>query len=153
MTPLKLLDGAAVQHELDAQLAVGNRVAVLAFSEKPRVKPSPVGVGVAVAPPNVNGVVAKDGAEAVFAVVQLSTSITAPDDPVRFPGLDESRRYTVVAAPPGDRVSFGRHEPSVPPWWQQGGVTLSGTALRHVGLQMPQLLPEQLVLLHLRAVD
>lgn len=46
MTPLKLLDGAAMLHELDAQLAAGNRVAVLAFSQKPRVKPSPVGVGV-----------------------------------------------------------------------------------------------------------
>jgi len=46
MTPLKLLDGAALQTEMDAQLSLGKRVAVLAFSAKPRIKPSPVGVGV-----------------------------------------------------------------------------------------------------------
>ncbi|MBL0122766.1 MAG: threonylcarbamoyl-AMP synthase [Betaproteobacteria bacterium] len=46
MTPLKLLDAAALQTEMDAQLNVGKRVAVLGFSAKPRVKPSPVGVGV-----------------------------------------------------------------------------------------------------------
>jgi len=46
MTPLQLLDGAALQAELDARLHQGKRVAVLAFSAKPRVKPSPVGVGV-----------------------------------------------------------------------------------------------------------
>ncbi|MEO8101456.1 MAG: L-threonylcarbamoyladenylate synthase [Betaproteobacteria bacterium] len=46
MTPLKLLSGPALQAELDANLVAGKRVAVLAFSAKPRVKPSPVGVGV-----------------------------------------------------------------------------------------------------------
>ncbi len=46
MTPLKLVDGAALQFEMDAALSAGKRVAVLAFAAKPRVKPSPVGVGV-----------------------------------------------------------------------------------------------------------
>jgi len=46
MTPLKLLAGAALQTAMDAHLTVGKRVAVLAFSAPPRVKPSPVGVGV-----------------------------------------------------------------------------------------------------------
>ena len=46
MTPLTLLDGAALQAEMDAHLTMGKRIAVLAFSAKPRVKPSPVGVGV-----------------------------------------------------------------------------------------------------------
>jgi L-threonylcarbamoyladenylate synthase len=46
MTPLKLLDATALQTEMDAQLNIGKRVAVLGFSAKPRVKPSPVGVGV-----------------------------------------------------------------------------------------------------------
>ena len=46
MTPLKLLDVTALQIEMDAHLTNGKRVAVLAFSAKPRVKPSPVGVGV-----------------------------------------------------------------------------------------------------------
>lgn len=46
MTPLKLVDGTALQLEMDAALSAGKRVAVLAFAAKPRVKPSPVGVGV-----------------------------------------------------------------------------------------------------------
>jgi L-threonylcarbamoyladenylate synthase len=46
MTPLKLVDAVALQKEMDTRLGKGQRVAVLAFSTKPRVKPSPVGVGV-----------------------------------------------------------------------------------------------------------
>lgn len=46
MTPLKLLNGGELQREMDALLGQGKRVAVLAFSAKPRVRPSPVGVGV-----------------------------------------------------------------------------------------------------------
>ena len=46
MTPLQLLDTPALQTEMDRCLTAGKRVAVLAFSAKPRVKPSPVGVGV-----------------------------------------------------------------------------------------------------------
>ncbi|MBL8522360.1 MAG: threonylcarbamoyl-AMP synthase [Betaproteobacteria bacterium] len=46
MTPLKLVDVVALQKEMDARLAEGHRVAVLAFSTKAKVKPSPVGVGV-----------------------------------------------------------------------------------------------------------
>ncbi len=46
MTPLKLVDGPALQIEMDAALSAGKRVAVLAFAAKPKVKPSPVGVGV-----------------------------------------------------------------------------------------------------------
>ena len=46
MTPLKLMDGATLQIEMDSHLTSGKRVAVLAFSAKPRVIPSPVGVGV-----------------------------------------------------------------------------------------------------------
>lgn len=46
MTRLKLLDAAALQAEMDACLSGSKRVAVLAFSTKPRGRPSPVGVGV-----------------------------------------------------------------------------------------------------------
>ena len=46
MTPLRLLNETALQAEMDAYLTLGKRVSVLAFSTKPRVKPSPVGVGV-----------------------------------------------------------------------------------------------------------
>jgi L-threonylcarbamoyladenylate synthase len=45
-TPLKLLTHDALTAELDTRLQNSERVAVLAFRAKPRVKPSPVGVGV-----------------------------------------------------------------------------------------------------------
>ena len=45
-TPLKLLPHAEVFTAADALLAAGKRVAVLAFAAKPKVNPSPVGVGV-----------------------------------------------------------------------------------------------------------
>jgi L-threonylcarbamoyladenylate synthase len=46
MTRLLLLDAATMQTEMDTCLSGGKRVAVLAFSAKPKLKPSPVGVGV-----------------------------------------------------------------------------------------------------------
>ena len=45
-TPLRLLPAESVFTEVDAMLASGKRVAVLAFTAKPKVKPSAVGVGV-----------------------------------------------------------------------------------------------------------
>jgi L-threonylcarbamoyladenylate synthase len=45
-TPLQLLPHAEVFSVSDAMLAQGGRVAVLAFTAKPKIKPSPVGVGV-----------------------------------------------------------------------------------------------------------
>jgi L-threonylcarbamoyladenylate synthase len=46
VTPLKLVAGSLLQAEVDQLLNDGKRAAVLAFSAKPKIKPSPVGVGV-----------------------------------------------------------------------------------------------------------
>jgi L-threonylcarbamoyladenylate synthase len=46
MTPLKLITAHALQAAVDEVLDAGKRVAVLAFKAKPRIKPSPVGVGI-----------------------------------------------------------------------------------------------------------
>ena len=45
-TPLRLVAGSLLQAEVDQLLNGGQRAAVLAFSAKPKIKPSPVGVGV-----------------------------------------------------------------------------------------------------------
>ncbi len=45
-TPLRLVAGPLLQLEVDQLLNDGKRAAVLAFSAKPKTKPSPVGVGV-----------------------------------------------------------------------------------------------------------
>jgi L-threonylcarbamoyladenylate synthase len=52
-TPLRLLPSAEVFIEADSMLAKSQRVAVLAFAAKPKVKPSPAGVGVRNARPMV----------------------------------------------------------------------------------------------------
>ena len=46
LTPLALLTAAQLQAKIDALLDAGKRVAVLAFTAQPKVKPSPVGVGI-----------------------------------------------------------------------------------------------------------
>ena len=46
LTPLALLTAAQLQAKIDALLNAGKRVAVLAFTAEPKVKPSPVGVGI-----------------------------------------------------------------------------------------------------------
>ncbi len=62
MTPLRLVASAALNAEMEALLAAGQRVAVLAFATKPRLKPSPAGVGVRNARPLVWITAADDAA-------------------------------------------------------------------------------------------
>ncbi|WP_159792052.1 alpha-galactosidase [Puerhibacterium puerhi] len=99
----------------------------------------------------VHGVVAADGAEAVFAVVQLTTSVAAPPGRVRLPGLDPRRTYEVRPLAPGDDITPRADGVAAPAWWKDG-VRLRGTVLDAVGLQAPNQHPERSVLLHVRAV-
>ncbi|MFO0326236.1 MAG: L-threonylcarbamoyladenylate synthase [Burkholderiales bacterium] len=50
-TPLQLMPSDGLAAEIDTLLSAGKRVAVLAFSAKPRARPSPVGVGIRAARP------------------------------------------------------------------------------------------------------
>ena len=89
----------------------------------------------------VHGVVAPDRESAVFALVTLRASGTALPAPMRLPGLDPDRHYTVrpltIGAPPATR------QEAPPAWLQAGAVTLPGRVLAEVGLAPPLLLPEQ----------
>jgi alpha-galactosidase len=90
-----------------------------------------------------HGVYARDRSEALvsFAVVATAASLTPPR--LTLPGLDPERRYRVVeVALPGGHKGPGR---GVEPL----GVTLTGRQLAGIGLQLPPLHPEQLILLHL----
>ncbi|MFJ9407711.1 alpha-galactosidase [Streptomyces sp. NPDC101393] len=91
----------------------------------------------------VHGVVAADGARAVFALVQTATSVQAPAGRVRLPGLDPDADHRVTPLAPGDRPEGP--SPSVLPWWEKG-VTLPGRVLAEVGVRAPTLFPERLVL-------
>ncbi|WP_188186842.1 alpha-galactosidase [Nonomuraea sp. SYSU D8015] len=94
-----------------------------------------------------HGVVAEDGSEAVFALVAVATSATAPPGRVRLPGLDPDAVYRVRPLPPGDVAAGVNH---VPPAWLLGGeLVLPGSVLDRVGIQVPDLFPEHLLLLRL----
>jgi alpha-galactosidase len=97
----------------------------------------------------VHGVVAPDRGRAVYALVQMATSVHAPAGRVRLPGLDPDSRYRVAPLEPATAVEGGR---GAPPWWATG-VELPGRALAEAGVQAPTLRPEHLVLLDARRVD
>ncbi|MEO9152968.1 MAG: alpha-galactosidase [Lapillicoccus sp.] len=99
----------------------------------------------------VHGVVAADGGEALYAVVGMQTGVTQPPGLLRFPGLDEDRRYRVRLQPPGHRLVPTR---VLPPWTDAArpdgpGLVVPGRVLARHGLQAPFLHPGTLVLLHL----
>ena len=98
----------------------------------------------------VHGVVAADGAQAVHALVQTATSVQSPPGPVRLPGLWPDASYVVRPLPPGDVVRGPGM--SLPGWWSEEGVTLSGRVLTEVGVQAPALYPEAAVLVECRRV-
>jgi alpha-galactosidase len=99
----------------------------------------------------VHGVVAADGAEAVYAIAAVATSANYPTGPVRLPGLDPDAVYHVVPQPPADTCDGNAARWGVPlPWWTPQGVRLPGRVLATAGLQAPVLFPERLVLLRAR---
>jgi alpha-galactosidase len=98
----------------------------------------------------VHGVVAEDRSEAVFAVVAVGRGVCAPPGRVRLPGLDDGRPYQVSLLPPGDTPVGSEIIPA--PWLAAQPVHVPGGVLGRVGLQVPDLHPEQLVLLHVQAL-
>ncbi|ASO20902.1 alpha-galactosidase [Actinoalloteichus hoggarensis] len=96
-----------------------------------------------------HGIVARDGGEGVFSLVQLATPVTAIPGVVRLPGLDPERDYDVAVQAPGHRPAL-RMRRDVP--WIDGGARLSGRVLDRVGLRAPAMHPEQLLLIRARAV-
>jgi alpha-galactosidase len=91
----------------------------------------------------VHGVVAADRGAAVYAVVAMAHEVTYPPGRVGLPGLDPAVSYRVRALPPGDQVNG----PAAAPGWLADGVCLPGRVLGEVGVQVPGLSPEHLVLL------
>jgi alpha-galactosidase len=95
----------------------------------------------------IDGVVAADGADALFRVSALDHTLESPAGRIRLPGLSSSSSYRVRPVP----LSLGPWAPDVPGWYADG-VVLSGSALREVGLIAPVLQVDDLVLLHLERV-
>ncbi|UED84785.1 alpha-galactosidase [Streptomyces profundus] len=98
----------------------------------------------------VHGVVAQDGARAVFTLAQVATSVQAPPGMVRLPGLDPEARYRVTPLAPAAR-SVGPAMNALS-WWDRG-VTLPGRVLGTIGVRAPIQHPERLLLLDVVRVD
>ncbi|WP_326755209.1 alpha-galactosidase [Streptomyces hirsutus] len=97
----------------------------------------------------VHGVVAEDRSRAVYALVQLATSVQSPTGRVRLPGLDDDAVYRVAPLAPGATAEGPTS--SVLPWWADGA-ELPGRALAGFGVQAPTLYPERLVLVEARRI-
>jgi len=94
---------------------------------------------------DVRGVVARDGASALYTFTQVTTGVTLPPGRFTLPGLDPDRRYVVRVA--GGDPAAGPGQSPLP--WAERPITLTGRQLGTVGLQAPVLYPAQLVLLEL----
>jgi alpha-galactosidase len=95
----------------------------------------------------VHGVVAPDRAHAVFAAVQVATSVQSPAGRICLPGLAPDTSYHVGPLAPGDIIQGPAQSPLR--WWTTG-TTLPGRVLAELGVQAPTLHPERLVLIEAR---
>jgi Alpha-galactosidase len=98
----------------------------------------------------VHGVVGPDGAEAIYAVVSVRHRVWTRPGRVRLPGLVDGTTYRVSPLPPADTAPANDTRPA--PWLSSVPVELPGSALGSVGLQIPSMHPEQLLLIHLESV-
>ena len=98
----------------------------------------------------VHGVVGAGGAEAIFAIVSMRHRVWTKPGRVRLPGLLEGANYRVALLPPADTAPANDTRPA--PWLSSVPVELPGSVLGHVGLEIPSMYPEQLLLLHLERV-
>lgn len=97
-----------------------------------------------------HGVVSPDGAEAIYAWVQLSTAPATAPGRIPLPGLDERRQYLVRVRSDAGLPSMRHIEPA--PWLATAvadGLRVPGRVLTRVGLPMPTLDPGHALLLHL----
>jgi alpha-galactosidase len=92
------------------------------------------------------GVVAGDLRQALFAFSLTERPRTWPVGRLPLPGLDDDMRYRIRAVFPDGLVPAGAQ----PPWLEDGAV-LSGRVLRLIGLEMPSLDPDRSVLFQVDA--
>lgn len=94
-------------------------------------------------PVRVEGVVARDGSEAVFAYILDDLPATWPPTRMRLPGLNPDAVYEVTELAPGDPVPDGQRPP-----WMAAPLHMTGRVLHRVGLEPPLLDPDRTALFH-----
>ncbi len=96
------------------------------------------------------GVVAKDGSEALYQFSQLTSPPIAVPGPLPFPGLRADFSYRVKGIELPAHAHPAQHV--MPAWWDDQELTVSGQVLSTLGLALPGLGPEQAVFVHLTQV-
>jgi alpha-galactosidase len=97
----------------------------------------------------VTGVVAADGAEAVFVIAAVASLTTQTPTPIRLSGLDPAKRYEITqigSEEGGPVVDLGTS------WLASGPLFLAGSTLISAGMRLPVMAPESARVLRLRAV-
>jgi alpha-galactosidase len=97
-----------------------------------------------------HGVVAQDGASALFAHVQLDESASNRGVELRLPGLQRELTYDLSWAGPVDTRAVS-HTVGIDPAGPTGDAPVTGAALADVGLWLPRCRPETIRLIHLTA--
>ncbi len=98
-----------------------------------------------------HGVVARDGAEALFCYAQIGALETTVPPPLRLAGLPEGRRYRARLIYESTRP---RHAMKFAPQVLTGeGAEISAEWACRAGLQLPVTTPETLLLIHLQEID
>ena len=94
---------------------------------------------------DVRGMVAHDGASAVFTITQVETSVAYPAGRIRLPGLDPARAYRLHVLALGDEAGQSALE------WAQHPTVLTGRQLAATGIRPPVQLPQQATVIELIA--
>jgi alpha-galactosidase len=99
----------------------------------------------------VSGVVAEDGAAAVYVVAQLTATPYEATPAATLPGLDPERLYRVRPGLPFDPKAL--YDRAAPPWIAAGSeLELTGAAIAAIGIPLPSLLPEHALVLDVEAI-
>jgi len=100
------------------------------------------------------GVVARDGSEALFSFASIDSVVEQPTGLLRLEGLDPERTYRVQPVGPVRLAAAGPR--AVPSWWADAEagspVELTGRALAVHGVQAPGLDPQEVVLIRAEAI-
>jgi alpha-galactosidase len=98
----------------------------------------------------VHGVVAKDKSEALVNVSRVASGASTHTAPVTIPDLDGNSAYEVSIALAPTVYALHRAHPS---WMSVDSFTMTGAQLSHVGINMPALMPESAMVLHLTRMN
>ena len=95
------------------------------------------------------GLVAADGSVGWYVVASVAATDTQHPAPLRLPGLDDAASYRLSEV----TATADQHGMDLAPWALADGLTLSGRALRCVGVQLPATAPDVARVIEVRRLD